>query len=238
MKLPTFILLFFAAFLTSCGTLYTPTSHTIVAPEKEGNIEVSGSFGPMGLESNAVYAVSKHIAITGEARYKYGHRKYSDIIEIERSNKTLGAGIAWYKSDGFMTWSVLGGFHLGDSNLDNVDLFSNEKFTTRASHRRYYIQPMLTYNIRSIQMTGSLQLAHSNVHIKNGDDPYWGGIDTYKFFTVEPAFTIRYRRKYIQPFLQTGGTFTNKYGLNTASFPPQGAFNFALGATVPIQTKH
>jgi hypothetical protein len=233
MKNTAFISAFAAAsmMMTSCA-MYVPTSHTLVTPDKKGDVALTGSFGNRGLEGNVVYAVSDKVAITGDVRSKSSIGPFSTTHNIT----TAGAGLALYGSRDKIKWSILGGFNVGGSNYESESITDDShEFYTNSKHNRMYIQPMLSYRSGDFETIGSLQLSNTSVNVTSNNRSTIDDILSYNMTAVEPMLTLRVHAKRVIPFVQVGATLTNNPMYHANATSTANYFNAAAGVTIPLE---
>lgn len=232
--------------LTSCSpVLYTPTAQVTPLHEKKGDMEANASYGLQGIEANASYAVTDHIAVSAQGRMgtKEGDPAHTltggayNGTRFDRS--TIGAGIGYYgKVDDNLLWNITSGFTAGRSNSI---YYSDSRGTAggydiTAAHQSVYIQPLVGYKFKHFESIFSCRTGLVHISdIKTQATEYNG--QTIQFLYAQPAVTINAGFKNIKPFIQTGYTIANpvKYDPITTFFG--GQINATAGVKISFGSR-
>lgn len=238
MKRTIIFIAFTSWILTSCSpVLYTPTSQVTPLHEQKGDIEANASYGLQGVEANASYAVTDHIAVSAQGRIgtKEGdpaHTLTGGSYSGTRSDRaTFGAGIGYYgKIEEDLLWNITGGFTAGRSNSIYYPSAASGGYDISGLNKSFYIQPLIGYKSKYFESILSCRTGVVNISdIKTESSDYNGKKINVLF--AQPALTINAGFKNIKPFIQTGYTFANPDKYN----PITGFFGGQLNATAGVK---
>ncbi len=146
--------LFILLVLSSCSTsLYTPNTRNAPLFGEQGEAQISGYLTSGGIEGQAAYALTDHIAITGG--YSFMNSKESAPISYTRKNSYGEVGLGLYDRTRSFRYEVIAGYGFGQATTAAAYSFfgvNNVNETTGKLSQVIFLQPTIGTNNRSFNL--------------------------------------------------------------------------------------
>lgn len=147
-----------ALLLSSCSPLYLPATRNAPLFDEQGEAQFSGYLSAAGLEGQAAYALSDHIAITGSYAYASQKKTTDQSGEYTRKNSYAEFGLGIYNTTRSLRWEILGGYGFGEGTSADVYYFFSQDFgqgvetVATGKMTRIFFQPSIGTNNRGTNL--------------------------------------------------------------------------------------
>lgn len=184
-----------ALLLSACSPLYLPATRNAPLFDEQGEAQFSGYLSSAGLEGQAAYALTDHIALTGSYAMA-SQKKTSNGTEYTRKNNYAEFGLGIYNTTRNSRWEILGGYGFGESTSSDVYYFFAPAFGSQAETvatgrlSRIFIQPSIGTNNRGANLAFTPKISwvdfseftSAGVTVQPNEDPV---------MFLEPAVTLK-----------------------------------------------
>lgn len=163
---------------------------------KRGEIQIQTSFGK-GVNANAAYALTNHIAVSAGAMYANNKLLFKDDWRIHQSAE---AALGFYGVRKRIKFEVFSGYGVGKGVSQEVYsgcfLFfcSNSLDIAKSQYKKFFIQPSIGFNIKRIQLISTMRLSYLNFQTLSVTpyQSYPRESPVKKFLFIEPSFSMKY----------------------------------------------
>jgi len=144
---------------SSCASVYVPSVRSTPLFTKRGQAQVQTSFGN-GININAAYALTNHIAIS--AGGLYANNKL--ILKSDwRVHQSAEAALGVYGVIKKFSFECFGGYGAGkghgEEHISGWIFFNSYREQAKASYKKIFIQPSMSYTRKRIEYIGSFRLS-------------------------------------------------------------------------------
>lgn len=202
------ILLLFA----SCSQLYIPNTRNAPLFREQGEAQLSAYLTGGGLEAQAAYALTDHVAAIGSYAYGKSNQNNPDYTQ---KNSYGEIGLGYYDRSRSARYEIFGGYGFGQgTTYDQYYFFGvNNSVVATGKMNRIFVQPTIGTNNRDFNIFFTPRLSWVN----------------YTEFTSSTGTVVKPNEKahlFLEPALTTKFRLTgNIHGI------------FQLGMTIPLPSE-
>ena len=145
---------FAALVFNSCSPIYIPNTRNTPLFREQGEAQISGYLTSGGLDAQAAYALTDHVAVVGSYSYGNVKRTTQDGIEYNRKNSYGELGVGYFDRSRSTRWEVLAGYGAGQgTSYDQYYFFGTKTVVATGKMSRFFIQPSIGTNNRDFNFT-------------------------------------------------------------------------------------
>jgi hypothetical protein len=188
----------------SCSSLYIPNTRNVPLFREQGEAQISTYLCSGGLDFQAAYALTDHLAAIGS--YAYGSAKRTNP-DYTFKNSYGEIGLGYYDRSRSVRYEILGGYGMGQgTSYDQYYFFGLNSVVSTGKMQKIFLQPSIGTNNRDFNVAFTPRFALVNY------SEFTDAVKTVKpnekaQFFIEPALTIKFRMTgNIHGFCQLGIT--------------------------------
>ncbi len=184
---------------TACSPLYVPNTRNVPLFKEGGEFQASVFGTTAGGEAQLAYAITDHIAVTGN--YAYGSTKETnpgDDKEFTRKNSFGEIGFGYYKVKRNSRLELFAGYGMGQgTSHDQYYFFGlNNDVVATGKYGRIFIQPSIGTNNRKFNLAFTPRIAmvkysEFTTEDPNSKAPKFTPPDEFQIL-IEPAVTGKF----------------------------------------------
>lgn len=200
--LSVFILLQIIFLLSACVSAYFPSTVYVPNLDEKKEKEIKVQIGLSGLETQVGYALTDHIVLTGNLKYKqsFSFDYRESLYDAFKYPRVLFEGGAGYmtKVGKYGHFSVIGGAGVAYYNRWR-STFGDGIKDIPGRYYKYYAQPSLGIGNEYGRISGSLRYNHLII----SED-----VNQYSGVLLEPAFTLDIGPPHLRGTMQVSRSYT------------------------------
>ena len=229
---------------SGCASVYVPPVRNVPLFTKRGEFQIQTSFGN-GANTNAAYALTNHIAISAGAMYANNKALFKDDWRVHQSAE---AALGYYGAKKRMAFEIFGGYGVGKGLSQEIYsgcflIFCSSSLDIgRSQYKKFFIQPSIGFNIKRIQLIGTMRLSYLNFQTLSLTPyrSYPRESPIKKFLFIEPSFSLKYfpSKRYSLLFIFAQAGFNLRESNDNPSVDLQYfVFHYAGGIGLKIRRK-